>query len=165
MLRRAAMIRAGDPASFGSIVLVFSLGLAPRRTASQALKTLLKVCRRKVGQLALSSTMKRRGKAQQSARIRLAWDFAGTACGPCWPAPHNVGSVVPIALLHRIACEVLPHILAHPEDWEAAALLVHAGHVEARMQLVPCPWGGLPKPAFVVSEITASARALLVPRL
>lgn len=65
---------------------------------------------------------------------------------------------MPIALLHRIAREVLPHILT--DHWEAAAFLVHAGHVEARTQLVPCPWGGLPRLAMVVSKITPSGRAI-----
>ena len=61
---------------------------------------------------------------------------------------------MPTALLHRIARQSLPRVLLEPEDFEPAAALVHAGHIRAWMQLVPCEWGGLPRTAIVVAEIT-----------
>ncbi|WP_143684703.1 hypothetical protein [Variovorax sp. KK3] len=58
------------------------------------------------------------------------------------------------ALLHRLSKEAFPCTLDADEDFAPSAVLVHAGHIRAQMELVPSEWGGLPEPAVVVGEIT-----------
>jgi hypothetical protein len=70
----------------------------------------------------------------------------------------NAGDFVatpePLALLHRIARESLPLILTDDRDIESVSTLVHAGQIEATMQVVLPPWLGSPQPGLVVSRIT-----------
>ena len=59
-----------------------------------------------------------------------------------------------LALLHRLAGEPLPLILTDDMEIESVSKLVHAGQIEATMQVVLPPLGGGPQPGVVVREIT-----------
>ena len=62
-------------------------------------------------------------------------------------------------LLRLLSHERLPLTLTTDEEMEAAAILLRAGHVQATMELVPCPWGGFPRAAVVIGKITCSGLA------
>ena len=59
-----------------------------------------------------------------------------------------------LALLHRLVREPLPLILTDDRDVESVSTLVHAGQIEATMQVVLAPWLGSPQPGLVVRGIT-----------
>ena len=75
-----------------------------------------------------------------------------------------VATFEPLLLLHRIARERLPLVLTDDMDIESVSALVHAGQIEATMQIVLPPWLGSPQPGVVVSKITRLGwMALAVP--
>jgi hypothetical protein len=57
------------------------------------------------------------------------------------------------ALLRLLSNQRLPVLLTTDEQMEAAATLVPMGHVQATIRLVPCPCGGFPRAAVVISKI------------
>lgn len=79
-------------------------------------------------------------------------------------ANQGLDAFAPLALLHRIAREPLPLIVTDGMDIESVSTLVHAGQIEATMQVVLPPWLGSPQPGLVVSRITRLGwMALAVP--
>ena len=66
-----------------------------------------------------------------------------------------------LALLRCIALKRLPLILTDDRDFEALSLLVHAGFLNATMQVVVDSLGGGLQVGVVVREITRSGRTAL----
>jgi hypothetical protein len=63
-------------------------------------------------------------------------------------------SATSLGLLRRIALEPLPLILTDEGEFEVVSLLVKAGLVQATMQVILDPMGGLPQPGVLVHKIT-----------
>lgn len=100
--------------------------------------------------------MKRTGDSHTSAGARSINLPSAPGATPRLPQERLAASA---ALLRLLSHQRLPFLLTTDEQMEAVAILVHAGHVQATMQLVPCPCGGFPRPAVVVSKIICSEPA------